>query len=198
MSVAENQRGELAIAHVTQALSSGGASQGKATPPFSSGGGFDAYSINCANTGGGGSKIGEVAFTLDRGASKNQAIAFNHIQTPVSGPASPCISHTGMGVAHAARVRRLTPVECERLQGFDDDWTRVPIARVSRNRLKALRAWEYREIDGEVWKLAADGPRYRAIGNSMAVPVMAWIGCRLAFLHRLLFAQHFDAEVCAS
>jgi len=54
-------------------------------------------------------------------------------------------------------VRRLTPTECERLQGFPDDHTAVP----------------YRN------KPATDGPRYRAIGNSMAVPVMRWIGERL-------------------
>lgn len=54
-------------------------------------------------------------------------------------------------------VRRLTPRECERLQGFPDDWTLI----------------EYRG------KPAADGPRYKAIGNSMAVPVMRWIGERI-------------------
>lgn len=54
-------------------------------------------------------------------------------------------------------VRRLTPVECERLQGFPDGHTDVP----------------YR------CKPAADGPRYKAIGNSMAVPVMRWIGKRI-------------------
>ena len=55
-------------------------------------------------------------------------------------------------------VRRLTPRECERLQGFPDDWTLVPYRR----------------------KPAKDAPRYRAIGNSMAVPVMAWLGRRIA------------------
>lgn len=55
------------------------------------------------------------------------------------------------------RVRRLMPLECERLQGFPDDYTLVP----------------YRSG----W--AADGPRYKAIGNSMAVPCLAWIGRRL-------------------
>jgi DNA (cytosine-5)-methyltransferase 1 len=54
-------------------------------------------------------------------------------------------------------VRRLTPREAERLQGFSDGYTLIP----------------YRG------KLAADGPRYRAIGNSMAVPVMRWIGERI-------------------
>ena len=58
-----------------------------------------------------------------------------------------------MGMA----VRRLTPRECERLQGFPDDYTLIT----------------YRN------KPAADGPRYKALGNSMAVPVMRWIGQRL-------------------
>ena len=54
-------------------------------------------------------------------------------------------------------VRRLTPRECERLQGFEDDYTLI----------------QYRG------KPAADGPRYKALGNSMAVPVMHWIGQRI-------------------
>jgi DNA (cytosine-5)-methyltransferase 1 len=61
------------------------------------------------------------------------------------------------------RVRRLTPRECERLQGFPDDYTLVP------NRGKP----------------AADGPRYKALGNSMAVPVMRWIGERIAKMEAL-------------
>ena len=56
-------------------------------------------------------------------------------------------------VATSMAVRRLTPRECERLQGFPDDYTNIPGA--------------------------ADGPRYKALGNSMAVPVMAWIGKRI-------------------
>lgn len=57
-------------------------------------------------------------------------------------------------------VRRLTPTECERLQGFPDDHTAAP----------------YRN------KPSSDGPRYKALGNSMAVPCMAWIGSRLTVL----------------
>ena len=57
-------------------------------------------------------------------------------------------------------VRRLTPVECERLQGFPDDHTRIP--------------WRGKPADQ-----CPDGPRYKALGNSMAVPVMAWIGERI-------------------
>ena len=63
-------------------------------------------------------------------------------------------------------VRRLTPVECERLQGFPDGHTNVP----------------YRN------KPAADGPRYKAIGNSMAVPVMRWIGGRIQSVNEILKA----------
>lgn len=58
------------------------------------------------------------------------------------------------------RVRRLTPRECERLQGFPDDYTLIP----------------YR---GKPAADCADGPRYKALGNSMAVPVMGWIGERI-------------------
>jgi DNA (cytosine-5)-methyltransferase 1 len=61
-------------------------------------------------------------------------------------------------------VRRLTPRECERLQGFPDDYTLV----------------EYRG------KLASDGPRYKALGNSMAVPVMRWIGQRIDAVDAIL------------
>lgn len=60
-------------------------------------------------------------------------------------------------------VRRLTPVECERLQGFPDGYSAVP----------------YRG------KLAADGPRYKALGNSMACNVMRWIGTRMDAVKRL-------------
>ena len=54
-------------------------------------------------------------------------------------------------------VRRLTPMECERLMGFPDNFTRIP----------------YRG------KPASDGPRYKALGNSFAVPVVRWIGERI-------------------
>jgi DNA (cytosine-5)-methyltransferase 1 len=57
----------------------------------------------------------------------------------------------------AMAVRRLTPRECERLQGFLDDYTAIT----------------YRK------KPAADGPRYKSLGNSMAVPCMRWIGERI-------------------
>lgn len=64
-----------------------------------------------------------------------------------------------------ATVRRLTPRECERLQGFPSDWTKIP----------------YR---GKPADECPDGPRYKAVGNSMAVPVMRWIGERIGKAER--------------
>ena len=65
-----------------------------------------------------------------------------------------------MGGLQRMAVRRLTPRECERLQGFPDDHTLIP--------------WRNKPADQ-----CPDGPRYKALGNSMAVPCMAWIGKRI-------------------
>jgi DNA (cytosine-5)-methyltransferase 1 len=85
----------------------------------------------------------------------------NAVLTPNGGRA-------GIGVGAIAQgwaVRRLTPLECERLQGFPDGWTAI-------NRRNG--------------KPAADGPRYKALGNSMAVNVMRWIGQRIEIAGRCL------------
>jgi DNA (cytosine-5)-methyltransferase 1 len=77
-------------------------------------------------------------------------------------PGDPCPMLTkahSHAVATPMAVRRLTPTECERLQGFPDGYTNIP------------------------WRKAAespDGPRYKALGNSWAVPVVRWIGERIA------------------
>jgi DNA (cytosine-5)-methyltransferase 1 len=71
---------------------------------------------------------------------------------------------TGRGtplVPQAMTVRRLTPVECERLQGFPDDWTLIP--------------WRKKPASE-----CPDGPRYKALGNSMACNCMAWIGEKIS------------------
>lgn len=75
------------------------------------------------------------------------------------------VTHTldctaGPAVQTAMQVRRLTPVECERLQGFPDGYTAVP--------------WRNKPPSE-----CPDGPRYKALGNSMAVPVMRWIGAQI-------------------
>ena len=66
-------------------------------------------------------------------------------------------------IRNAMQVRRLTPRECERLQGFPDDYTLIHFTH---------------------GKPAADGPRYKALGNSMAVPVMRWIGERIQLVQQ--------------
>lgn len=68
---------------------------------------------------------------------------------------------------HEYVVRRFTPVECERLQGFPDEWTRIP--------------WR-----GKAEEECPNGPRYKALGNSMAVPVMRWLGHRLKSMQHIL------------
>jgi DNA (cytosine-5)-methyltransferase 1 len=81
-----------------------------------------------------------------------------------SGGGKPCPSFPA--VLQPMQVRRLTPRECERLQGMPDDWTKIP----------------WRKKDAED---CPDGPRYKAIGNSMAVPVMRWIGERIAMVEEI-------------
>ena len=73
----------------------------------------------------------------------------------------PMLIHEGM------MVRRLTPRECERLQGLSDDYTLIP----------------YRG------KPATDSPRYRAIGNSFAVPVVRWIAQRIQRVEEVVCPQ---------
>jgi DNA (cytosine-5)-methyltransferase 1 len=68
-------------------------------------------------------------------------------------------------------IRRLTPRECERLQGFPDDWTLIPYRNKSTDQ-------------------CPDGPRYKACGNSMAVPVMAWIGKRIQMVEDVMHGQN--------
>ena len=107
---------------------------------------------------------GDPAGTL--AAAGPGAIAFHNRQDhDVSGDVTHPLGakDNGMGMGMGMQVRRLTPRECERLQGFPDDYTLI----------------DYRG------KPAADGPRYKALGNSMAVPVMRWIGERIAMVEAI-------------
>jgi len=87
------------------------------------------------------------------GGGNVPAIAFHRKQDPISGSISPAlgVSTEGMGVMENQTVRRLTPKECERLQGFPDDWTADQ----------------------------ADSNRYKQMGNAVAVPVVQWIVGRM-------------------
>jgi site-specific DNA-cytosine methylase len=100
---------------------------------------------------------------------KLPSISFHPTQDPISSDdgTTHCIgtgSKAGcatVGVAQSMTVRRLTPRECERLQAFPDDYTMIP--------------WR-----GKSAADCPDGPRYKALGNSMAVNCMEWIGERIA------------------
>lgn len=85
----------------------------------------------------------------------------NRSKVEAGTPAGTLHAHGQSSIGHG--IRRLTPRECERLQGFPDDWTLVP----------------------HNGKPAKDGPRYKAIGNSMAVPVMRWIGERIELVEAI-------------
>jgi DNA (cytosine-5)-methyltransferase 1 len=89
-------------------------------------------------------------FTRTTGGQPQEEL--NHALSASAGGGD-SVPHIQRGMA----VRRLTPRECERLQGFPDDYTKIP----------------------HRGKPAADGPRYKALGNSWAVPVVRWIGKRI-------------------
>lgn len=121
-------------------------------------------------------KAGDPCHTLAKGMHA-PAIAFDCTASGMNGfgvgdTANPSRGGSSNTTAHqaalvGAAVRRLTPRECERLQGFPDDWTAVP----------------------HRGKPAADGPRYKALGNSWAVPCAAWIGRRIAAVDALQAAR---------
>ncbi|OSE47372.1 Dam family site-specific DNA-(adenine-N6)-methyltransferase [Salmonella enterica] len=126
-----------------------------------------------------------IAYAFKAGQdAKAGGIGYQEEQSPTLTSAS---SGTNLApaVIQSLAVRRLTPRECERLQGFPDDHTLVPYGRritpekMDRDFAKYLMR-SGRLTFEECCGRAADGPRYKAIGNSMAVPVMRWIGERIA------------------
>lgn len=90
-------------------------------------------------------------------------VGFHLTQDPISGDVIPAMGakSTGNGVMDATAVRRLTPLECERLQGFPDRWTATSYG-----------------------KPQADSARYRQLGNAVAVPVAEWVARRIAHHHQ--------------
>ena len=95
-----------------------------------------------------------VAFTTE------QTPKFNHECALTLTKQSPTGGGQFQSVMHAMQVRRLTPEECEALQGFPRSYTQIP--------------WRKKPADQ-----CPDGPRYKALGNSWAVPVVTWIGKRI-------------------
>jgi len=127
-----------------------------------------AFKVRGGCEGGGKGYLGsdDVAFTISTTQDQQVAqpiathdVAGTMLSRNTSGGFSNSIDHAAAGymALQAMAVRRLTPVECERLQGFPDNYTDI-------------------QPKG---KATPDGPRYKALGNSMAVPVMAWIGKRI-------------------
>lgn len=127
------------------------------------------------HNGGNGIGISEgIAPTLTKADQHGVAVIpfdTTQITSPKNGsnPQYGSVCHTlskqshAPAIANKVQVRRLTPVECARLQGFPDDYLDI----------------NYRG------KPAADGPKYKALGNSMAVPVMHWIGRRIQMVEGL-------------
>lgn len=125
-------------------------------------------------TGLGVGETDDPAFTLLAGHSHGVIVSEDEVADPITchnlinpqtagfnpGMVNPIIKNTSTMM----QVRRLTPVECERLQGFPDNWTAI-------------------NFRGHC--PAADGLRYKALGNSMAVPVIQWIGQRIQLVSEL-------------
>ena len=191
-AIAQNQRGELRQSDIMPQLTCGGGKPGE---------GYPAIAFSSKDHG---ADAGELAPTLRAGPHDKShanggvmpAIAFesryarngrgapSNVVPPLKaqsgqtgkGDAAPLVTVTlGANSGRnqieqtyipALRVRRLTPRECERLQGFPDDYTKIPW----RNKAAAD---------------CPDGPRYRALGNSMAVPVVKWIGERIDMVEAL-------------
>ena len=124
------------------------------------------FVINTAHTKSNGSGISaeNTAYTLEASNSCNQAIAGTLTTSYGSrGVDSDQIANGNYSIDKLG-PRRLTPIECERLQGFPDNYTNIP--------------WRKKET-------SPDGPRYKTMGNSMAVPVMRWIGERIQMFEDL-------------
>lgn len=137
----------------------------------------------------------ELAHTLGRNQEQENAVYSVALRGRAGGMSaelgdqvSCALRASGSGKAYLLnnlRVRRLTPRECERLQGFPDDHTLIPYGRFIRPEKMDRDYAKYLMRGGQFsfdycCRAAADGPRYKAIGNSMAVPVMRWIGKRIS------------------
>jgi len=104
---------------------------------------------------GGGRGCATAAVAFD---TYNQSVN-SHTSQTIKSPQGAVQESVGT-VLQSMQVRRLTPTECERLQGFPDGYTQIP--------------WRKKPASE-----CPDGPRYKALGNSWAVPVVRWIGRRI-------------------
>jgi DNA (cytosine-5)-methyltransferase 1 len=119
------------------------------------------HALGCGSSGGQASvAVATVAAFKGGQGSAAGGIGYDEHVSPTLSAADSGSNRTPALLA-AMQVRRLTPVECERLQGFPDNYTAIP--------------WRKKPADQ-----CPDGPRYKALGNSWAVPVVRWIGRRIA------------------
>jgi len=201
-SFSQNQRGEVLTATVAASLGVGGGKPGQGypavmistpTPSTPAGAGQPAGShptgvvvagaltARCGK--GTNSTVDDGAIVIDDQGAALWRVDGVHDQPTMAPTIAPATAPTAAGPASAephghsqpdghllVTVRRLTPRECERLQGFPDDWTALDAAG----------------------RPVADAARYRAMGNAVAVPVVAWIGRRL--LTAAHAVAHTDAE----
>jgi DNA (cytosine-5)-methyltransferase 1 len=183
IAFAQNQEGDLLSGDVMQSLGTNSNASGRNAPTIA----FTLHGSEGATSAASATEVAGCLRTRAPGSIENSSTTAVLQEQPVawSGEltASTDVAGTLQRGGEGGRVdgvmtpqmavRRLTPRECERLQGFPDDYTLV----------------EYRG------KLAADGPRYKALGNSMAVPVMRWIGERIAAVDAILRDRHGDGSV---
>jgi len=152
---------------------------GDACHPLAAGAHPPVIAFGAQNSASQGDSVSEhLTPTLDK--SKTPAVAYSIMpmnsgkdykarETEVAQPlmaGGPVGGNQGGDYVAQSAVRRLTPRECERLQGFPDDFTQIP----------------YRNKPADQ---CPDGPRYKALGNSMAVPVMRWIGTRINIVEQI-------------
>ncbi|EZO10990.1 hypothetical protein AJ63_06228 [Pseudomonas aeruginosa 3576] len=169
---AENSRSEVRLeggdGQIVGTLSAGGGKPGQGQP---------CIAFSCKDHGADAGEISPTLRAMGHGAS--HANAGGQVAVCITGEITHTLKAEGFDASEdgtgrgqpitpeAAGVRRLTLRECERLQGFPDDYTLIP--------------WR-----GKPATECPDGPRYKAIGNSKAVPVVRWIGRRLkAHLEKL-------------
>lgn len=124
------------------------------------------------------------------GFSRHSTLDAEHETSPTN------TAGTGAPMVDDGDLRKMTPVECERLQGFPDGWTAVPTGR----RNKAMEDPEYRAYqtralahlgytEDQLATVMPDGPRYKMIGNSWAVPCARWVGERIAAVEEVLLMR---------
>ena len=109
----------------------------------------------CPSKNQGGIAVAVVGQVDWRTTNNDSGQVSQTLKTDLAHQSGPCLA-----VAPTMQVRRLTPTECERLQGFPDGWTAIP--------------WKKKNAED-----CPDGPRYKALGNSMAVNCMEWLGERI-------------------